>query len=131
MWGGLARAFVQVAYLTPRKICTLAEFGADAPALMIANDCRSQVTVDCVSPNRALVAAIDADKGTTLVAPAAAGKACAGTSIVLQATADGVEAAQVSIPVSSDARTHGVMAVASATAMNFADGFSYVDSFVG
>ena len=87
-----------------------------------------QVTLDCVSANRELVAAIDGDQGPTVVGSA---KACVEGSIVLEAAANGFAATRLSIPVSPDAATHGVLAVASATASDFADGFSYVDSFVG
>lgn len=86
------------------------------------------VTLDCVSANRELVAAIDGDQGPTVVGSA---KACVEGSIVLEAAANGFAATRLSIPVSPDAATHGVLAVASATASDFADGFSYVDSFVG
>ena len=87
-----------------------------------------QVTLDCVSANLELVATIDADKGPTAVGSA---KACVEGAIVVEATANGFAATRLSIPVSPDVSTHGVLAVASATAFHFADGFSYMDSFVG
>ncbi len=56
---------------------------------------------------------------------------CNTTPIVVQASAPGLGQVQASISVSVDVSADGVMAAAKATAEEFADGFSYLDDFVG
>ena len=56
---------------------------------------------------------------------------CDTKPIVVEASSPGFAPVTLFIPVSVDAATHGVMAVARATGSNFTDGFSYLDDFVG
>ena len=88
-----------------------------------------RVTQDCTSPARASCAGVDADAGRGPTTVKIAG--CNTQAIVVQATSPGFAPISVSIPVSVDPAVDGVMAVARATGSSFADGFSYLDEFVG
>ena len=90
-----------------------------------------RVTQDCTSAARAMCSAIDADAGRGPTAVKAAAADCGAGPIVVEAAAPGLAAASISIPVSADTAKDGVMAAARATGSGFADGFSYLDSFVG
>jgi hypothetical protein len=56
---------------------------------------------------------------------------CDTSDIVVEASSPGFDAVQIHVPVSVDAATDSVLAVAKATAANFSDGFSYLTTFVG
>ena len=90
-----------------------------------------RVTQDCTTPSRDLAVAIDADAARSPTAVKPAGGTCDTSPIVLEASAPGYAAVSISVPVSVDVAKDGVLAVAKATASNFADGFSYLDEFVG
>jgi hypothetical protein len=90
-----------------------------------------RVTQDCTSTERASCATIDADFGRGPTAVKAAAADCNTNPIVLEASAPGFAAVTISVPVSVDAAKDGVVAVARATGSSFADGFSYLDDFVG
>ena len=74
---------------------------------------------------------IDADAGRGPTSVKAAAADCDTSPIVVEAAAPGFAPVKLSIPVSVDAAKDGVLAVARATGSSFADGFSYLDSFVG
>jgi hypothetical protein len=89
-----------------------------------------RVTQDCTSVARAQCSWIDADtnRGPTAVKTPTG---CNTNDIVVEASAPGFAPVQLYIRVSVDVATDGVIEVARATGTNFADGFSYVDTFVG
>lgn len=86
-----------------------------------------QASVDCVTPGRELIVAIDADP--------AAGQAtsvqteCPTEPIIVRATADGLGSTTMEIPVSGDSTLDGPEAVASRS-VNL-DSFKYLDEFTG
>lgn len=90
-----------------------------------------RVTQDCTSTDRASCATIDTDAARSPTAVKATASECNTASIVVEATAEGFAPVRISIPVSVDETKDGVMAVARATGESFADGFSYLDDFVG
>jgi hypothetical protein len=99
---------------------TVATFGGLAHALV-------QVTLDCASPARERVRAIDLDGGRrTVVAPP--GPCPATASIVLSATAPGLAPATITIAVSGDARD---APLAAAIAGFGSAAVEYVQSFLG
>lgn len=87
-----------------------------------------RVTQDCVSANRGNASLIDVDgaRGPTRLLDD-----CETAPIVVEATAPGLGSSRISIPVSIHPETDGPLAVARATARNFSNGFSYLDTFVG
>ena len=86
------------------------------------------VTLDCVSEGRDLALGIDIDAGrgsTKMVPP---GSACDTSPIIVEASADGLAAANISISVSADAAKDSPFAVARASVST---PFTYLDTFVG
>ena len=109
----------------PPKGKTCATFAGHARAIV-------QASYDCATANRALLASIDADAGTrrrtVVVADASA---CPKGPIVVTASAPGLDAASVAVPVSVDAAADGAVAVARRNGMAQKAAGEYVDSFVG
>jgi hypothetical protein len=87
-----------------------------------------QVAVDCTSPHRDVVLAVDADAGarTTVLPP---GQACPTAPIVVSASAPGLAPVTVAIPVSGNAAVDGPVPAAVAGAATAAVG--YLRDFVG
>ncbi len=100
----------------------VATFGGLARAVV-------QVSVDCVSPHRDLVIAVDTDGGgRTAVLPP--GAPCpTAEDIVLSATAPGLGSVQVRIAVSGDASADSPLAAAVASAGSAA--VRYLEDFMG
>jgi hypothetical protein len=89
------------------------------------------VTQDCTSPGREQLGTIDLDGGRGAATVHADPADCDTAPIVVEASAPGLAPVRLSIPVST-AAADGAFAVAASTAgEHFADGFSYLDSFVG
>jgi len=87
------------------------------------------VTQDCVSPNLATVQQIDLDVSRHVkIFPHP--HQCTSNPILVEAVADGLTKATISIPVSVDPE-EAPLAVAKRTTPIFKDGFSYLDSFSG
>ena len=88
-----------------------------------------KVSQDCTSTSRASCAHIDADgeSGPTIVKISG----CDTSPIVVQASSPGMTPVTISIPVSTDVAKDAVMTAARSTGSNFADGFSYLDDFIG
>jgi hypothetical protein len=99
---------------------TVATFGGLARALVA-------VTVDCVSPGRDIINAVDGARGQTTVVPE--GAPCPTADIVVAVDAPGLPRATVAISVSGDAEADGVRAAAAAGINTAAIG--YLASFVG
>ena len=90
-----------------------------------------RVTQDCTSAARASCATIDADASRAPTAVEAAVADCDVNPIVVEASAPGFDAVQISIPVSVDAAKDSPLAIARATGESFTNGFSYLNDFVG
>ena len=101
---------------------TVATFGGLARALIV-------ITVDCVSPGRDLVRAVDTDGGEGRVVVVAEGTPCPVEDIVVAVDSDGLARATVRISVSGDAAADGVLAAAAGAVGKGA--VDYVASFVG
>ena len=88
-----------------------------------------RVSQDCTSAGCELAGSVDLDgkRGPTKVGRE--GDACDASPIVVEAEAEGLGEARIAIPVSTDAATDGVFAVAARE--GGASSFSYLDSFVG
>ena len=87
-----------------------------------------RVTKDCVSPGRDHIVTTDVDLAHS---PTDVEQSCEASPIVVEASAAGFAPVTLSIPTSTDAEKDGAFAIAAATASDFADGFSYLDNFVG
>jgi len=87
------------------------------------------VTEDCVSPNLAILQNIDLDKSRHVQIYSDPTK-CTTAPILVEAVADGLVKATISIPVSINPEDAPLM-VAKRTTPVFKDGFSYIDSFSG
>ena len=87
-----------------------------------------RVTKDCVSPGRDHIAATDVDLAHS---PTDVEQSCEARPIVVEASAPGFAPVTLSIPTSTDVEKDGAFAIAATTASDFADGFSYLDNFVG
>jgi hypothetical protein len=89
------------------------------------------VTLDCVSAARDVALATDVDNhgrgGTKMVPP---GSACDTSPIVIEASAEGLAAVNITIPVSADTARDSPIAVARAAAKTSAP-FTYLDTFIG
>ena len=101
---------------------TVATFGGLARVFVV-------VTLDCTSNNRARMLAVDADgaAGRTRVLPP--GEPCPTDDIVVEASAPGLPAVQASVPVSGNAGSDSVDAVARASVAVSAS--KYLDAFLG
>ena len=86
-----------------------------------------QTTLDCTSPERDLISAIDLDGVRAPTGVVVNQAACDIAPIVVAASANGLGEATISIPTSVDAAADGVLAVAARTSHSF----SYLDDFVG
>ena len=90
-----------------------------------------KVTQDCTSIARDSCAHIDADAARSPTAVKVSASSCDTSPIIIEASSPGFAPATIAIPVSIDVAKDGVLAVAQATGSDFADGFSYLDHFVG
>ena len=94
----------------------------------------AQVTRDCTSATpagRATLAAIDVDAARSPTTVIANSSDCdAASPIVVAASAPGLGEVRLSIAVSADAATDGVMAVAAREGAE-PSGFAYLQEFVG